>query len=60
MPAPILLSLYQRLKEEGIKVWIDGGWGVDALLGEQTRPHGDLDLVVQERDLVRLVKILKS
>jgi lincosamide nucleotidyltransferase A/C/D/E len=26
---------------------VDGGWGVDALLGEQTRPHEDVDLVVE-------------
>lgn len=25
---------------------IDGGWGVDALVGHQTREHADLDLVV--------------
>lgn len=23
-----------------------GGWGIDALLGEQTRDHEDLDLVI--------------
>jgi lincosamide nucleotidyltransferase A/C/D/E len=28
-------------------VWIDGGWGVDALLGEVTRFHDDVDLVVE-------------
>jgi len=38
----------------GITVWIDGGWGVDALLREQTRPHADLDIVIQEKDVVRL------
>jgi lincosamide nucleotidyltransferase A/C/D/E len=27
----------------GIEIWIEGGWGVDALLGEQTRPVADLD-----------------
>lgn len=27
-------------------VWVDGGWGVDALLGKQTRPHSDLDLII--------------
>jgi lincosamide nucleotidyltransferase A/C/D/E len=26
---------------------VDGGWGVDALAGRQTRPHDDLDLVVK-------------
>lgn len=40
-----------RTKALGIEIWIDGGWGVDALLGEQTRPHSDLDIVVQKADL---------
>ena len=26
---------------------VDGGWGVDALVGRQTRSHDDLDLVVR-------------
>jgi len=32
-------------------VRLDGGWGVDALLGEQTREHSDVDLVLARRDL---------
>ena len=28
------------------RVWIAGGWGVDALVGRQTRIHRDLDLAV--------------
>jgi lincosamide nucleotidyltransferase A/C/D/E len=31
-------------------VWIAGGWGVDALIGRQTRCHRDLDLAI---DLTR-------
>jgi lincosamide nucleotidyltransferase A/C/D/E len=38
----------------GIDAWVDGGWGVDALLGEQTRQHDDLDLVVSWTDLDRV------
>ncbi len=34
------------LERAGVKVWLDGGWGVDALLGEQTREHDDLDVVL--------------
>ncbi len=34
--------------ELGITVWMDGGWGVDALLGTQTRPHRDLDIVIRQ------------
>ena len=30
------LDLFDEL---GVKIWIDGGWGVDALLGESTRAH---------------------
>ena len=29
----------------GVDAWVAGGWGVDALLGRQTRRHGDLDLI---------------
>jgi len=46
-----VISLFKGLTERGIKVWIDGGWGIDALIGEQSRPHGDLDLVVQKKDV---------
>jgi hypothetical protein len=27
-------ELYRQLEVLGIEIWIDGGWGVDALLGE--------------------------
>jgi lincosamide nucleotidyltransferase A/C/D/E len=37
---------------------VEGGWGVDALLGEQTRPHGDLDLGVRLEDVARIVSAL--
>ncbi|GIE36699.1 aminoglycoside nucleotidyltransferase [Actinoplanes italicus] len=32
-------------------MWIDGGWGVDALMGGQTRGHGDLDVAIEARHL---------
>ena len=40
-----LLKLFER---HHITVWVDGGWGVDALLGEQTRLHNDLDLALAD------------
>jgi lincosamide nucleotidyltransferase A/C/D/E len=39
-------TVLELFESEAIEVWIDGGWGVDALVGRQTRPHEDLDLVV--------------
>jgi lincosamide nucleotidyltransferase A/C/D/E len=55
--AASLLDVFDRI---GVKVWVDGGWGVDALVGPQTRSHADLDIVVSELDLERLVEILES
>jgi lincosamide nucleotidyltransferase A/C/D/E len=40
------LSVLDALAAAGVEAWVAGGWGIDALLGRTTRPHGDLDLVV--------------
>lgn len=51
MPAPgpmteeLVLDLLDRCDRAGVEVWIGGGWGVDALVGRQTREHRDLDLL---------------
>ncbi|MBL7259005.1 aminoglycoside nucleotidyltransferase [Actinoplanes sp. LDG1-01] len=37
----------------GVEVCLSGGWAVDALLGEQTRKHDDLDLWLPAVDLHR-------
>ena len=34
-----VVSIYRSLSANNIQVWLTGGWGIDALLGEQTRPH---------------------
>ncbi len=49
------LDLFDELD---IKVWIDGGWGVDALLGECTRQHQDLDILISWEDSAVLTKTL--
>lgn len=54
-----VISLYAELENLGIAIWIDGGWGVDALLGEQTRPHQDLDIAVQQKDVPKLRRLLQ-
>jgi lincosamide nucleotidyltransferase A/C/D/E len=49
-----VLHVLDRLDAAGIEWWLDGGWGVDALLGEETRVHDDLDLVVRREAIDRL------
>ncbi len=43
-------ALCRAFETAGLAFWIDGGWGVDALLGRQTRSHSDLDLAVHLAD----------
>ena len=60
MIAADVIGLYTALEELGVDIWVDGGWGVDALLGEQTRPHADLDIVIQQKDLPALRHLLQG
>ena len=53
-----VIALCRAFQREGVEVWIDGGWGVDALLGEQTRGHTDLDLAIRDCDVPALLEIL--
>ncbi len=58
MEAKDVVGVYSLLGENGIKIHIDGGWGIDALIGKQTRPHGDLDIAVQHKDVPKLRELL--
>jgi lincosamide nucleotidyltransferase A/C/D/E len=57
MRADQAAELIRRFETADLEVWLDGGWGVDALLGAQTRPHGDLDIVIRESDMVRMERL---
>ncbi len=39
-----VLAVLQALDDVGCRYWLEGGWGIDALVGRQTRPHRDLDV----------------
>ena len=54
MRAADVLDVLDRLDAAGLEWWVDGGWGVDALLGHQTRPHDDLDFAIRSEDIERL------
>ncbi len=58
MKAETVVELVEFLQFQEIDVVVDGGWGVDALLGKQTRPHNDLDIAIPHKDVSKLRKIL--
>jgi lincosamide nucleotidyltransferase A/C/D/E len=60
MSAARVRELYQLLAAEGVRCWIVGGWGVDALLGRQTREHKDLDVLLIRSEHMRAWHLLHS
>ena len=54
------LALYRMVAQCSIGSWVMGGWGVDALLGRETRPHHDLDLLVSFDDLGQFQNLLRE
>lgn len=55
-----VLAFVQLLDRHNIGVYIDGGWGVDALLGRQTRVHSDLDIAVEHKDVPQIRALLEA
>lgn len=58
MPAASAVRVLAQLQHEGVEPCVGGGWAVDALLGEQTREHSDLDLWLAAAELEPLIAAL--
>lgn len=54
MPADEAVRIITELKNLGVHVTLDGGWGIDALLETETREHTDLDFLVEKKDVDKL------
>jgi len=57
MRSPDVIEVLDALDAVGVPVVIEGGWGVDALLGSETRDHSDLDVAL-ERSLLPLAQVV--
>ncbi len=60
MTLPDVIAIVQLFDQHRLDFHVDGGWGVDALLGGQTRAHADLDIAVRHRDVPRLRALLEA
>ncbi|MEV6108501.1 amino acid transporter [Streptomyces sp. NPDC051940] len=60
MTAEDVLSILTLLRRAEVDIWIGGGWGIDALLGEQTRDHRDLDLMHRQDQEATVVTALSE
>lgn len=59
MTAEDVLIIYNLLDKNGIKIWLDGGWAVDAQLGEQTRRHNDIDIAIEVSDVAKFRNVME-
>jgi lincosamide nucleotidyltransferase A/C/D/E len=48
------------LEGHEIDVWLNGGWGVDALLGHQTREHQDLDITISAAERLAYMAAMEA
>lgn len=53
-------AILKGLSSAGVRCWVMGGWGVDALLSRSTRAHHDLDLLVRVDDLAVLSRWMNA
>ena len=53
-----VLRVLEVFDSAAIETVNDGGWGIDALVGEQTREHQDLDLVIDRARLEPATQLL--
>ena len=44
----------------GITAWLTGGWGIDFLLGRETRVHSDIDFMANRDDYSALSRIISG
>jgi lincosamide nucleotidyltransferase A/C/D/E len=58
MQAADILQIIDWFEQADIPVWLDGGWGIDALVGHQTRSHSDLDVVVWLNTVTKIEQLL--
>jgi lincosamide nucleotidyltransferase A/C/D/E len=50
-----VVEVLDWLEAFGVHAWVDGGWGVDALVRDETRRHADLDLAL-DRDALEAAR----
>jgi len=60
MHAPDVIEVINPLGSASVDVWVHGGWGIDALLGEQTRAHDDLDVIIRADDVKALIRVTRE
>ena len=54
------VEIIRFARENEVPIWLDGGWGVDALMEKQTRAHNDIDIFVEQINRDKFIGILEE
>ena len=60
MNAQDVFELYDQLARLEIELWLDGGWAVDALLGQESRTHEDVDIVIEGEARFQITRTISA
>lgn len=60
IPQAQVVETLSALEAAGVPTILIGGWGIDALLGRQLRPHRDLDILTDSGQLQRAVEVVRE
>ena len=55
-----VIDIIKTSESIGVKLWVTGGWGVDALICRQARPHSDIDIFIQKEDAPAFLEMLTT
>lgn len=55
-----LINALNLIVDTEVRFWLDGGWGVDVLVGKQTRTHRDIDIDYDSRYTEKLLQALTN
>ena len=52
------LEVLSMFEDAAIKIFLDGGWGIDALVGYESRQHNDIDVFIEDCDKLKALNAL--
>lgn len=54
------IEIIYLFQSKGIGIYLDGGWGIDALVGFESRAHNDIDIFIEQQNKDYAVKLLMN
>lgn len=57
---PLIHEILAAAEEQGLPIWLESGWAIDARLGKITREHEDIDLAFPSDQHDQFISLLQT